>query len=60
MREKLLTLAEYLEDYASPDTQKKGERVIAAEIPRITNDKVREIAKEHLKELHDGKRDFRF
>ncbi len=56
----LMTLKEYLEDYASPDTQKKGEQVIAAEIPRITNDKVREIAKEHLKELHDGKRDFRF
>ena len=55
-----MTLKEYLEDYASPDTQKKGEQVIAAEIPRITNDKVREIAKEHLKELHDGKRDFRF
>ena len=56
----LMTLKEYLEDYASPDTQQKGEKVIAAEIPRITNEKVRAIAQEHLKELHDGKRDFRF
>lgn len=56
----LMTLKEYLEDYASPDTQKKGEKVIRDEIPRIANDKVRAIAVEHLKELHDGKRDFRF
>ena len=56
----LMTLKEYLEVYASPDTQKKGEKVIRDEIPRIANDKVRAIAVEHLKELHDGKRDFRF
>ena len=56
----LMTLKEYLEDYASPDTQKKGEKVIRDEIPRIANDKVRAIAVEHLKELQDGKRDFRF
>ena len=56
----LMTLKEYLEDYASPDTRKKGEKVIQDEIPRIANDKVRAIAVEHLKELHDGKRDFRF
>lgn len=56
----LMTLKEYLEDYASEDTKIKGEKVIKEEIPRITNPKVREIAMAHLKELHDGKRDFRF
>ncbi len=56
----LMTLKEYLEDYASEDTQVKGEKVIREEITRITNPKVRAIAEEHLKELHDGKRDFRF
>lgn len=56
----LMTLKEYLEDYASEDTRRKGEAVIRAEIPRITNPKVRAIAEEHLRELHDGKRDFRF
>ena len=56
----LMTLKEYLEDYASKDTQIKGEAVIKAEIPKITNEKVKKIAMEHLKELHDGKRDFRF
>ncbi len=56
----LMTLDEYLEDYASPDTRKKGEAVIAAELLRIPNEKVRAIAKEHLQEMHAGKRDFRF
>ncbi|MBP2632602.1 MAG: thiH [Firmicutes bacterium] len=56
----LMTLKEYLEDYASDDTKKKGEKVILDEIPRITNEKVRKIAEEHLIELHEGKRDFRF
>ncbi|MDF2500133.1 MAG: [FeFe] hydrogenase H-cluster radical maturase HydG [Anaerosporomusa subterranea] len=56
----LMTLKEYLEDYASADTKAKGEAVIVNEIPRITNEKVRAIAVEHLSELTDGKRDFRF
>ncbi|WP_176013172.1 [FeFe] hydrogenase H-cluster radical SAM maturase HydG [Victivallis sp. Marseille-Q1083] len=56
----LMTLKEYLEDYASPDTVSKGEKVIADEVKRIPNEKVRAIALEHLQELHDGKRDFRF
>lgn len=56
----LMTLKEYLEDYASSDTKAKGEVVIANEIPRITNEKVRAIAIDHLTELTDGKRDFRF
>lgn len=56
----LMTLKEYLEDYASPDTKAKGEAVITNEIPRITNEKVRAIATAHLTELTEGKRDFRF
>ena len=56
----LMTLKEYLEDYASSDTKAKGEVVIANEIPRITNEKVRAIAIDHLTELTDGKRDFPF
>ena len=56
----LMTLKEYLEDYAADDTKTKGEKVIAEEVERIPNEKARSIAKEYLKELHDGKRDFRF
>ena len=56
----LMTLKEYLEDYAATETQTLGEDVIRKEVENIKSDKVRSIAKEYLKELHDGKRDFRF
>ena len=56
----LMTLKEYLEDYASPETKIRGEALIEAEVPKIPNEKVKAIVKEHLTELHDGKRDFRF
>lgn len=56
----LMTLKEYLEDYASADTQKKGELVIGEQVQNISNPKVRATALEYLQELHDGKRDFRF
>lgn len=56
----LMTLKEYLEDYAEPDTKEIGEAVIIKEVETIANEKVRNIAKGYLTELHDGKRDFRF
>ncbi len=56
----LMTLKEYLEDYASADTKRKGERVIAAELERIPNEKVRAIARQHLLDEEKGQRDFRF
>ena len=56
----LMTLKEYLEDYATEDTKRKGEEVIKKEINKIPNEKVRNIVIEHLKDLNDGKRDFRF
>ncbi len=56
----LMTLKEYLEDYASSDTKKKGEALIARELQLIPSDKVRAIATRHLTEMQDGQRDFRF
>ncbi len=56
----LMTLKEYLQDYASPTTRQKGERLIQQEVPHIPNAKIREIAIRNLKEIADGKRDFRF
>lgn len=56
----LITLKEYLEDYASLDTKAKGESVIAKELLNITNEKVRAIAKDYLLKIEEGKRDFRF
>jgi 2-iminoacetate synthase len=56
----LMTLQEYLEDYASPDTRAKGEKVIAEELKRIPNEKVRAIATERIAKIKAGERDFRF
>lgn len=56
----LITLKEYLCDYASPDTAKKGEKMIADTIPLIPNLKVRGLTLEHLDGITSGKRDFRF
>lgn len=56
----LMTLKEYLEDYAAPDTREIGEALIAREIQNVPNEKVRERAIEYLEELKEGKRDFRF
>lgn len=56
----LMTLKEYLEDYASPDTQKKGELLIEKELTKVPNEKVLRIATENLVQIKAGKRDFRF
>lgn len=56
----LMTLKEYLEDYASEDTKQKGEKVILQELEHITNAKVYEIAKERMEKIQNGERDFRF
>lgn len=56
----LMTLKEYLEDYASPDTKEKGEKVIREQLEIITNPAVKEKAKEYIGNIHEGQRDFRF
>lgn len=56
----LMTLKEYLEDYASPDTKKIGEALIQKELGNIPKEKVREITVHHLQEIEKGNRDFRF
>lgn len=56
----LMTLMEYLCDYASPQTREKGLEAIGKEIKEIRSDKVRELTLKHLKEIEAGRRDFRF
>ena len=57
----LMTLEEYLVDYASPETRAIGEKVIEKELLNIPKEKVRQIAAEHIEEIkNNGKRDFRF
>ncbi len=56
----LMTLKEYLMDYASEDTKKIGEALIQAELENIPKEKVKEICKENLEKIEQGIRDFRF
>ena len=56
----LMTLKEYLMDYASEETKKIGEALIKAELENIPKEKVKEIAKEHIEKIEEGIRDFRF
>jgi 2-iminoacetate synthase len=55
----LMTLKEYLMDYAKPLTRKTGETLIEREIPSIPNDKIREKIRFWLSDIENGKRDFR-
>ncbi|MCU7651355.1 [FeFe] hydrogenase H-cluster radical SAM maturase HydG [Acutalibacter sp. LFL-21] len=56
----LMTLKEYLMDYAAPETKAIGEKLIQAELGNIPKEKVREICKDHLEKIEQGIRDFRF
>ncbi len=56
----LMTLQEYLEDYASPDTKKIGEELIKIEAEKVLNDKTKIIMKEKIEKIKNGERDFRF
>ena len=56
----LMTLKEYLMDYAGEDTRAIGEALIRAELENIPKEQVRKICKDHLEKISAGIRDFRF
>lgn len=56
----LMTLKEYLTDYASEETKKHGEELIKKELNNIPNAKVRKITEDNLLKIENGERDFRF
>lgn len=56
----LMTLKEYLEDYASPETKAVGEKVIAEQLPYITDPTKHKLCEENLQKIAEGQRDFRF
>ena len=69
----LMTLMEYLQDYASPETKKVGLELIQKELENIPGEKIRKLTEEHLadivkvrelverhlKDIEEGERDFR-
>lgn len=53
----LLTLKEYLEDYASEETKKVGLELIEKELKQINLGNAKDTIKERLKKIDDGERD---
>ena len=56
----LMTLNEYMLDYASAETQAAGNALIKEELENIGNEKVRTLASKNMRKLEKGERDFRF
>lgn len=57
----LMTLSEYLEDYASDKTKEVGYRMIEEELNRIPKEQVRKIAEQNIADIRNSnRRDFRF
>ena len=57
----LMTLTEYLVDYASEETKQKGFEMIKRELDKIPKEKVRQIAEENIEAIkNSNRRDFRF
>ncbi|MBQ2908261.1 MAG: [Bacteroidales bacterium] len=56
----LLTLREYVDDYASPEVKEKAMAMIQRLLQTIPNEKARATADKYLKAIDEGQRDFRF
>jgi 2-iminoacetate synthase len=56
----LMTLKEYLMDYSSKHTADVGNELIMKEVGNVPDPKVRGIVIRNLKNIADGRRDFRF
>lgn len=57
----LMTLAEYLVDYAREDTKNIGFELINKELEKIPNEKTRSLARKHIEDIKaSNRRDFRF
>ncbi|MBQ1375628.1 MAG: [Clostridia bacterium] len=56
----LMTLKEYMEDYASPETKAIADKLIIDETKNVPNENVRRIVLDNLKKIEAGSRDFRF
>lgn len=56
----MMTLKEYLEDYAGAETKELGERLILEQVEQIKNSKVKQLVKDRLVDMKEGQRDFKF
>ncbi|MBR7164522.1 MAG: [Clostridia bacterium] len=57
----LMTLSEFLEDYATEETKKVGYAMIEKELLKVPKEKVRDIARQNIEDIKSSnRRDFRF
>ena len=56
----IMTLKEYLEDYASPKTRKAGNKLIESEVECLEVSNIKSVVKENLQKISAGGRDYNF
>ncbi len=56
----IMTLKEYLEDYASSNTKLTGENLLLKEINKISDEERKQIVISNLQKISQGQRDFKF
>ena len=56
----IMTLDEYLQDYASDETKKVGENLISKEVEALENPEIKAVVKKNLDKLSKGERNFKF
>ena len=56
----IMTLKEYLEDYASEETKKVGYKLINEEFNTLEDEKIKSIVENNLQKIEKGERNFKF
>ena len=56
----IMTLDEYLQDYASDETKKVGENLISKEVEALENSEIKAVVKKNLDKISKGERNFKF
>lgn len=56
----IMTLDEYLQDYASDETKKVGENLISKEVETLENHEIKAVVKKNLDKISKGERNFKF
>ena len=56
----IMTLKEYLEDYASPETKEIGYKLLEKEVKTLEDEKIKKIVEEDLVKIESGVRDLKF
>lgn len=56
----IMTLKEYLQDYASEETKRVGEKLIDSELQTLEDESIKCIVEDNLQKIENGERNFKF